>query len=155
MRQILFWLVFSSLTIISCSSTKVTKPDIAAIQGVEGHVYQVTGNRMPISDAPPVIPKGIQTTIYIYENTNIKDVARVGTSAFYQSIRTNLVKTIDTDSTGYFTAQLPVGTYSLFTKVNGLFYANQFDIDNNIFSVKVIKGEMTQVIFKMDAGAKY
>ena len=59
------------------------------------------------------------------------------------------------DTNGYFNAKLPVGSYSLFIKVDSLYYANLFDGENNIFPVKVVQNKMTKVEFKMDHDAVY
>ncbi len=57
-------------------------------QGISGFVYLESGNRMPMKGAEPQGAKGLSRTIYIYEATNLDQVSRVGTSAFYTSIHT-------------------------------------------------------------------
>lgn len=123
-------------------------------QGIEGTVYVRSGNQMPSPGRPRPVPRGIQTTLYVYELTNITQVARVGQSAYYQSIRTKLVRAVETDSLGHFRIGLPVGRYSLFTKKNGNFYASVFDMENNIAPVEVMEGKMTQVDCTMEGDRK-
>jgi len=124
-------------------------------QGISGFVYRISGNQMPSRNRPAAQPPGIQTTLFIYEVTNIKDVTRKETSSFYYSINKKLIVTVHSDSTGHFLVQLPIGLYSVFTKVNRLFYANTFDEKNNIAPVKVEKGKISVIKIKMDAGAIY
>jgi hypothetical protein len=124
-------------------------------QGIEGHVYRLSGNQMPSPDRKPNRGQGIATTLYIYELTNLHQVTRVGQSTFYSLIRSKLLKTIQSDSSGSFQVYLPEGQYSLFTKIHELFYANLFDAQGNIAPVQVFANQMTKVEFKIDFDASY
>ena len=124
-------------------------------QGLEGHVYRISGNQMPSPDIKPKAPKGIKTTLYIFDLTNLNQVTRQNQSAFYAAVRTKLIKKIETDTNGYFKVNLPTGNYSLFTKKGELFYANTFDGNNNIAPVQVLPKKITQVEVKMDYDASY
>ena len=123
--------------------------------GLEGFIFRISGNRMPSPDMKPIPPKGIKSTVYIYQLTSLSQVSRVEQSAFYSSIRTRLIQTVSSDSTGYFYTILPPGEYSLFTKKDALFYANNFDGDNHIAPVRVSAGKMTQVNVNIDYDAVY
>jgi hypothetical protein len=123
--------------------------------GIKGHVYLEAGNRMPTIGEPLPEPRGIKTSLYIYELTNINDVQRDGQSAFYHSINTSLVKEVETDDKGYFRVKLKPGNYSLFVKKGDRFYSSQFDEKNNIHPVQVKPGKMTRVVFKANYGAVY
>jgi hypothetical protein len=124
-------------------------------RGLQGHVYQVSGNQMPSPEEKPVVPKGIRTTLYIYDLTNISQVSRQGDSPFYTSIQSKLVKTIETDENGYFRIKLKPGMYSLFIKKDDLFYSSQFDEKNNIHPVEVRPGKFTEVVFHANYNAVY
>jgi hypothetical protein len=124
-------------------------------QGIEGYVFRISGNQMPSPDIKPNPPKGIKTTLYIFDLTNLVQVTRQGQSTFYSSVKTKLVKKIETDSTGYFKVELPAGRYSLFTKKGTLFFANWFDGSNNIAPVQVLPQKITKVEFKIDYDAYY
>jgi hypothetical protein len=123
--------------------------------GIEGYIFKVSGNRMPSPDVKLSPPKGFQTTLYIYELTSLDQLTRVGESAFYSQVSTRLVKTAESDASGYFTLSLPPGQYSLFTKKDALFYANYFDGQNFVAPVKVSPGKMTQVNVNVDYDAAY
>ena len=124
-------------------------------QGIEGYVYRLSGNQMPSPDRKPSPPKGIKTTLYVYQLTNISQVIRQGESPFYSSIKTNFVSKIETDTNGYFNIIIEPGRYSLFTKKDTLFFANWFDKDNNISPAEVLPAKMTKVEFTVDYDAVY
>src|SRR5690606_33381366 len=85
-------------------------------RGLKGYVYWISGNQMPSPEEPPSSPRGMKTTLYIYELTNISDVVQKDQSPFFSSISTQLVKTIQTNDKGRFRVKLKPGKYSLFVK---------------------------------------
>jgi hypothetical protein len=123
--------------------------------GIEGYIFRISGNRMPSPDAKLSPPKGVRAVLYIYELTSFSQVTKVGESAFYSSIRSRLVQSVTSDDSGYFLCSLPPGEYSLFTKKDALFYANNFDGDNHIAPVKVVSHKVTQVNVNIDYDAAY
>lgn len=147
------WIVLL-ITVIAISSFTVA-PNFCRKTGLKGHVYLVAGNQMPSPDLPPATPKGIQTTLYIYELTNISQVSRDGVSAFYKNINTNLVKEVTTKQDGSFSVKLKPGWYSLFVKKGDMFYSSQFDDKNNIHPVEVKSKQMTEIAFQANYGAVY
>lgn len=144
-----------SLVTISCLTTKNKKTTLPVQQGIEGFVYKRSGNLMPYPNRPPQNANGFSTVLYIYEPTNIKDVDRKETSAFYFAIHKKLISTVQSDSTGHFRIGLPTGSYSLFTKVGNLLYGNTFDAENNIDLVTVNTKKITQTTIKVDLGTTY
>jgi hypothetical protein len=110
---------------------------------------------MPSPDMPASAGRGIKTTLYVYELTNINQVSREGVSAFYRKISTRLVKEIITDEKGYFKTKLKPGFYSLFVKKGDLYYANIYDDKNNIYPIEVKKRDWTEVDFRADYDAVY
>ena len=155
MHKILFLLFRIFMITGSCSSIKNAAPQKMPQQGIEGYVYRVSGNQMPSPDKKLSPPKGIKTTLYIYQITNISQVIKQGQSAFYSSIKTKLVSKIETDTNGYFKISIEPGRYSLFAKKDELFFANWFDKDNNIAPAEVLQGKMTKVEFTVDYDAVY
>jgi hypothetical protein len=123
--------------------------------GIEGYIFRISGNRMPSPDAKLSPPKGVKAVLYIYQLTTLKQVTKLGESAFYSSIGTKLVQTVTSDESGYFFVSLPTGEYSLFTKKDALFYANNFDGDNHIAPVRVVVHKVTQVNVNIDYDAVY
>ena len=155
MNKILFYLSGVLLITTSCSSAQIKKSASKINQGIEGYIYYISGNQMPSPDKKSSPPKGIKTTLYIYQLTNINQVTRQGQSPFYSFVKTKIIKKTESDSTGYFKVQLEPGKYSLFTKNGALFYANIFDNNNNIAPVEVIAGKITKVEIKIDYTATY
>ena len=123
--------------------------------GIEGYIFRISGNRMPSPDAKLSPPKGVKAVLYIYQLTTLNQVTKVGESAFYSSVGTKLVKTVTSDETGYFYVSLPPGEYSLFTKKDALFYANNFDGDNKIAPIKVVSHKVSQANVNIDYDAVY
>jgi len=123
--------------------------------GIEGYIFRISGNRMPSPDAKLSSPKGVKAVLYIYQLTTLNQVTKVGESAFYSSIGTKLVQTVTSDETGYFYVSLPPGEYSLFTKKDALFYANNFDGDNKIAPIKVVTHKVSQANVNIDYDAVY
>ncbi len=123
--------------------------------GLEGYIFRISGNRMPSPDTKLSPPKGIKAVLYIYELTSLSQVIKEGETAFYSTIRTHLVQTVTSNESGYFSVSLPPGEYSLFTKKDALYYANNFDGDGHIAPVKVHSGKITQVNINIDYDAVY
>ena len=124
-------------------------------EGITGFIYEESGNRMPMKGAEPQKPKGLSTTIYVYELTNLEQVSRVDASPFYTAVRTRSVTTAHSDSTGAFSIRLAPGAYSLFVKIGGRFYANSFDSNNNIAPATVQKGQLSIVRLIVNPSAVY
>lgn len=154
MKQILFILLLTSYLPLGCTSVKNSTTKTIE-QGISGFVTEVTGNRMPSPDAPSALPKGIQTTVFIYESTLLSQVTRIGTSPEYTVINTKQVASVQTDSTGHFAVALPVGEYSLFVQQGKAFYANLFDENNRIAPFSVKKGEVTLASLQVSKGANF
>ena len=126
-------------------------------QGLTGVVIEVRGNQMPMKNAPKASSgsNGIQTTVFVYEPTNISQVSRIETSPVYTAIRTKLVASVETDSTGRFTVALPPGSYSVFVKQGKGYFANLFDTNNNIALFTVEEGKLTEVKLTINNKASY
>jgi hypothetical protein len=156
MNKILFYVLGVLSVAVSCSFCKI-KNSIATTgqQGIEGYIYFISGNQMPSPHKKRTPSKGIKTTLYIYQLTNINQVTRQEQSAFYSSVNTKLIAKTESDSSGYFKVQLPPGRYSLFTKKGALFYSNIFDKENNITPAEVLAGKLTRVAINIDYDATY
>jgi hypothetical protein len=129
--------------------------DSAKKTGIEGYIFRISGNRMPSPDVKLSPPRGIKSVLYIYELTNLNQVSKQGATGFYSNIQTKLIQRVESDTSGYFFALLPPGEYSLFTKKDALFYANNFDGQNNIAPVTVIAHKVTQINVNVDYDAVY
>ncbi len=123
--------------------------------GIEGYIFRVSGNRMPSQGNPLPSPRGIRTTLYVFELTSLDQVTRVNEGPFYKELRSRLVRTVQSDDSGYFFISLPPGQYSLFTRKEELYYANIFDGQNHIAPVTVTGGKVAQMNVNVDYDAVY
>jgi hypothetical protein len=144
MRLILFLIAGIFFCHLSCKSAKTQQ--VATIsQGITGIVEQISGNQMPRIGREPDKPRPFPTTVFFYTRTDLTQVLRVEQSPFYTAVHTKLVATVETDSAGRFSAKLPVGNYSVFVQVEKKFFANSFDIRNNISLVFVDEDKLTDI----------
>lgn len=146
---------FSTAFIILCVCSSFIYGIFGKRCGIQGYVYEVKGNQMPSPDEKREPPRGIHTDVYIYELTSSAQTVAGDRPGFYKSISSKLIKQVSTDNKGFFKVKLPPGKYSLFTKVDSVFYANLFDERNNIYPVEVVKKKMTDVVIKQDYNAAY
>ncbi len=140
---------------MACSSSK--KADSSSItQGLSGRVTEIKGNQMPMVGAEKPSPKGLQTIVYVYEPTHISQVSRNASSpTIYTTIKTKLVASVNTDSTGAYKISLPAGNYSVFVKLGNGYFANLFDTENNISLFKVEEGKLTKANITVNNKASF
>ncbi|MBL7761402.1 MAG: hypothetical protein JNK08_11960 [Sediminibacterium sp.] len=154
MRLILFLAIVGGIASLSCKAPQKSAVNQAK-QGISGRVAEAVGNQMPrVGQAPPE-PVPYPTTVFFYEPTNIRQASQVESAPLFNAIYTRLVATVQTDSAGVFTQSLPVGTYSVFVQVGQHFFANQFDIRNNISLVTVETGKLTDIKIVVNHAAAY
>jgi hypothetical protein len=110
---------------------------------------------MPSPDVKPPAPKGIKTTVFVYELTNLNQVTRQNSEPFYQSVHTRFITSVETDSSGFFQVELKPGNYSLFTKRENMYYANEFDGSNNIQPVEIFPGKLTKKDIRISDKASF
>ena len=154
MKQILF-LIFFITASTSCRTTVKSIQTNSILQGISGLVTEAKGNQMPMKGADLQDNKGLQTTVYVYEATNISQVTRSNKTGVYVSILTKRVASITTDSLGAFTIALPVGKYSLFIKMGDAYFANAFDQYNNICLIEVTEKKLTNARLVLNSNAFY
>ncbi len=154
MKQILFLVCSISVLFMACSASKKGKNSLIS-QGLTGKITELSGNQMPLADAPKPVPKGILTTLYVYESTLRSQVQSVGNAPIYTSIATKRVASVDTDSTGNYTVTLPPGSYSLFVKLGDQFYANLFNEKDQIALFTVEEGRLTTANLTVSVKAKF
>ncbi len=160
MKLLSIFIIAFSFMNIGCAAKKIQRK-----QGIQGVVYQVTGNQMPGIKNSKAYPDntennrgeapGFKTRLYIFETTNVNQVVQQKDSPFYSEIKSKLILETVSATDGSFKVDLPVGSYSIFAKIGTLYYANRFDEHNNIFLVEVKADTYTTVDFKVDYNAVY
>jgi hypothetical protein len=150
----LFPLIITTTILYACLSTKrvnITSPR----QGISGYVIENRGNHMPMKGIEQKISKGFACTILIFEPTSLNETTPHNISNLYEIIHTKQVGLVDTDSSGHFTVDLPVGKYSLFIRLGNKFYSNLFNQFNQIGLFEVLPNKYTEANLIMNRGATY
>lgn len=138
----------------ACLSTK--KPSSIPLgQGINGYVIENQGNRMPMKGFEQKISKGFVCNILVFDSTSINDTKPNYISNVYEIINTKLVASLDTDSSGHFSVNLPTGKYSLFIKLGNKYYANLFNQYNQIAMFEVFPNRYTEAKLTMNRAATY
>jgi hypothetical protein len=154
MRQV-FRLFYLLLLVAGCCTTKSQTTVNNMQQGIKGQVLELSGNQMPGPGKVNDPGKPLKTTVYVYEATNLSQVERQNEEPMYTAIRSRFVKSFESDKDGFFVTELPPGTYSIFTKVDGKFFANTFDGKGIIAPVEVEQNKITGVNIIINAKAAY
>jgi hypothetical protein len=129
----------AAITLFSCTMQKTTQ--VSLNQGIEGNIYKVSGNQMPMKGTQRNKPKALICEVYIYQATTAKQAQGQGT--LYSHISTKLVSKVKTDSTGHFQAELPAGLYSVFVKEGNQYFASESDGTGTLNPAEVATGKVT------------
>ena len=150
-KTTLLFIILAAIA-FSCKTAKVET------QGIQGQVFWLEGNQMPqiveegqVSSRPE--KKGVKRTLRIHELTHINQ-ARLG-DALFGDIETPLVAEVETDESGNFSVELPIGRYSIFTIEENGYFANIVDLDSYINPFEVKEGEWTQANILINYKAAY
>ena len=139
----LFPLIITTTILTSCLATKKLSITSAS-QGIKGYVIENQGNRMPMKGIEQKISKGFVCTIIIFEPTSINETTPHNISNLYEIIHTKQVSLVETDSSGHFSVDLPVGKYSLFIRLGNKYYTNLFNQFNQIGLFEVLPNKYTE-----------
>jgi hypothetical protein len=152
MKKILGLVFINCMAISGCGSSKQA---IATDrnQGLQGTVYGVMGNQMPMKGAIQSGGKGVAVTVLIFAITNQSQTSESSNTGYYSTVNTQELARVKTNKEGYFKIALPIGKYSLFIKTDKGFYANLRDQFNNLAAFEVVAGEYTNVKLTLQNGA--
>jgi hypothetical protein len=123
-----YLILISTATFLITASCKTPKKGDSQNlrQGVEGYIYELTGNQMPMKGKPTNSNKhGVKRDIYIYKATALQQTQ--GKTPLFDQVNTPLVFKTISDRNGHYKANLPQGTYSVFVKEDGKFFAAETD----------------------------
>jgi hypothetical protein len=137
----------------SCTAKKNSYSNVK--QGIRGTVRWVEGNLMPSPDEPNLGKgKTVQRQLLIYEAVNFSGVE--GQAPLFKKINAVLVKEVKSNINGIFACQLPEGVYSVFTlEPNGVLFANSFDGNGFINTIKVEHGRVSEMNIEINYKAAY
>lgn len=137
--------------LFSCAMQKTTSGPVT--QGIEGTVYKVSGNQMPMKGARRPKPRVLAVEVLIYEATTAKQAQGQGT--LYDRISTKLVLKVKTDSAAHYQASLPVGLYSVFVKQGNHYFASESDGTGTLNPAEVVPGKVTTRNITVNFDAAY
>lgn len=146
-------ILFFVMILTSCISQKDGLQNVN--QGIKGTVKWLEGNMMPSPEEPNLAKgRGVERQLFIYEAVNFDKVE--GQAPLFKKINATLVKKVKTNTEGIFACELPEGTYSVFTsEPDGLFFANSFDGNGLINSVKVERNKVSVMSIEVNYKAAY
>ncbi len=141
------------VSFMSCSLQKEGEPKIK--QGVYGKITWLQGNLMPSPDEPRSMEgKPIERQLNIYEVVTFNEVQ--GQAPLFKGVNAKLVKTVKSNSQGFYECELPPGNYSIFVLENdGEFFANNFDGKGQINSIEIKRGNKAALNIQINYKAVY
>lgn len=124
-------------------------------QGVYGTIYWVQGNMMPSPDEPRANQgRPIEKQINIYKVTKFEDVE--GQAPLFTKISTELVKTVKSNSQGFYQCELSPGRYSIFTlEEKNSYFANNFNGEGEINMIEIVAGQKIKLDINVNYKAAY
>lgn len=146
-------IAITGLALVSCAMQK-QKTQVNLSQGIEGYIYQTSGNQMPMKGKPVKhTGKGITRDVWIYQATTTQQTQ--GNIPLFTQIKSHLAAKVKSDSTGYYKCPLPAGHYSVFIKEGEQFFASETDGQGILNPVDVIAGNLTRRDINVNINAVY
>ncbi|WP_345954990.1 hypothetical protein [Mucilaginibacter sp. PAMB04168] len=130
------------LALLSCSTQKA-QSQARVTEGVEGYIYRLSGNPMPMKGkSSGGKGKGVVREVWIYRATNTQQTQ--GNMPLFTRVNSRLAAKVKSDSTGHYQAKLPAGTYSVFVKESNGLFAAETDGQGILNPVKVERGTVAK-----------
>ncbi len=132
-------------TLLATISCKTLKPGTSSNikQGIEGYIYELTGNQMPMKGKPAGSNKhGVKRVVYFYQATTLQQVQ--GNTPLFDKVNTPLVLKIMSNADGRYKVSLPAGKYSIFVKENDKLFAAETDGTGILNPVTVTTDKITR-----------
>jgi hypothetical protein len=122
------------------------KPHLAAAthQGIQGKVSRLAGNQMPGVGQSNSPAQPVKTVVWVFSGTiPTQNSPRWSVSA--ANNHPQKLGIIATNEQGEFSAELPVGEYTVFAESGSDLYLNHFSGDGNFGTVKVTANAIARV----------
>jgi hypothetical protein len=123
-------------------------------QGIEGQILWVTGNRMPGPDRQLPPPEPVQRWVYVTPVIKMNQLPDME-EGLYPSLPVEPVDSVQTNKKGNFRLNLPTGTYSLFTREEGGYFANTFNQEGQVNPVTIKDGQVSEITIEINYSAVY
>ncbi|WP_226391296.1 carboxypeptidase regulatory-like domain-containing protein [Penaeicola halotolerans] len=146
MSKTLYPILFLIVLLSGCKSSEKMN------EGIQGELKWVEGNLMPGPNANPARPKAVDREVYIFALTSMSEVRLV--DGLFEMPKTKLIATTQSEN-GKFKVAVPPGVYSIFTKEENGFFANEFNAFGHINPVEVTRGEISRVEILINYMAAY
>jgi hypothetical protein len=120
--------LISTITLLVTVSCKTQKSDDSKNmrQGIDGYIYELRGNQMPMKGKPANSnKKGVKREVFIYKAASIQQT--MGNAPLFDLVNTPLVLKIMSEKDGHYKASLPTGSYSVFVNEDGKLFAAETD----------------------------
>jgi hypothetical protein len=125
------------------------------MQGIQGHVFQLSGNHMPTFATAPMPSAQVQpyeTRVWIFQGS----VASKGAERWplaYAKYHPNLLTKVATDAQGEFMVELDPGEYTLFLETGEDLYLNEFMGNGDYATTEVVANQTKTVNLRLMAEA--
>ena len=150
MRNIL---IASVLILFACKSPHMKSQQLE--QGVRGQVRWFQGNMMPSIGGDTPNGKAVEREIYFCQPLKLSELQRDESNTLFLGVAELAIKHTTSDAEGNYKIELAPGEYSVFTKEENGFYANQFNGEGYVNIVKVEKDEITTLDIKITYQASF
>jgi hypothetical protein len=124
-------------------------------QGIEGNVRLLTGNAMPMKDAPAAEAKPFETTVYVYPPIKLQEIASFAVNGVYTQLPGKELFSVKTNEKGAFSFPLPEGKYAVFVAYKKGFFANISNAEGYVQPIVVEKNKLSTINITIDADAVY
>ncbi|MFY7651638.1 MAG: hypothetical protein ACOVQE_03010 [Chitinophagaceae bacterium] len=153
MRNLFLLICFVSF-LVDCKHPMKQKTTLVK-QGIQGNVQLLTGNAMPMKDAPKAVSNGFETIVYIYPLLNLNDIAKFAENGIYKQLPGKHLFAQKTNNKGEFLMHLPEGRYSLFVGYKNGFFANISNTEGYVQPILIEKQKVANLTITVDADAVY
>lgn len=123
-------------------------PPVRVSQGIAGVVCFWQGDFQPGDSQGTIRP--LRRTVEIHAATRREHGVRATDAAFWGSVSTPLIATVESGDDGWFEVALPPGTYSMFVREPQGLYANGENDDGVILPVQVEAGAVARTQLDVD-----
>lgn len=154
MRYCLGFLIAVCLFVLTISCGSLSQVSIKS--SFSGHVYEQKFNNMPMKDKPNSKGSPLQTTVYIYEPTNILQIEDgLIPGPVVSKINSKLVDSIQSDHTGAFLFYLKPGKYSVFVKYGKGYYVPFYSGKDWVSIIETKQNENTLLDISVKFNSSY
>ncbi len=139
--------IIGMLLLIGCKNQSASTQELCE---VSGEVWWLEGDFMPrIGEPPPGRRTPAIREVHFFPAINVSDLSgEMG--PLFGSIPGQPIAVARSNDNGKFSVMLPAGTYSVFTKESGGFFANSFDGEGLVNPLVVAAGHPSPIVIDIN-----